>query len=362
MEDYKEKPNELGALLHNREVNHLGFVPLRRQHPPGENVRGASFRQSTAASKEAGRRPKKPPGTRRHRGILRKLLRSIISHSSDWIQEQFQIRALRKKMANAQSFTKWEKAARKLDTLTDAMLWVVEPDGHYDHRLVRDQLMTLRALRRENGTLEIAHVLRAGLHRNLGGIAHPALYQVAATGTKSMIRDYINEVVDILLYLSCNPFEEFPSVRKLVFLRETLHAFGRTALVLSGGATMAMYHLGVAKALSENALLPHIISGSSGGSIVAALVGVASDDELPRMFRPENLRLDPFGKPSDGGFKALKRRATRLWKRGVLFDVEVLQRCMRENIGDLTFLEAYWKTNRVLNITVTSTLDHDESS
>jgi len=42
--------------------------------------------------------------------------------------------------------------------------------------------------------------------------------------------------------------------------------------MLSGGASMAVYHLGVIKALYEQDLLPRIISGSSAGSIVAAII------------------------------------------------------------------------------------------
>ncbi len=53
-------------------------------------------------------------------------------------------------------------------------------------------------------------------------------------------------------------------MRKLVFFRETRHAFGRTALLLSGGASMTMHHLGVVRALYEDGLLPRVISGSSG--------------------------------------------------------------------------------------------------
>lgn len=36
-------------------------------------------------------------------------------------------------------------------------------------------------------------------------------------------------------------------------------------------------------------------------------------------------------------------------------DVTKLQECLRDNIGDVTFKEAYEKTKRILNITVAST-------
>lgn len=39
---------------------------------------------------------------------------------------------------------------------------------------------------------------------------------------------------------------------------------------------------------------------------------------------------------------------------GFVFDPEVIKRAMRHNLGDMTFLEAYMKTRKVLNITVSS--------
>lgn len=39
---------------------------------------------------------------------------------------------------------------------------------------------------------------------------------------------------------------------------------------------------------------------------------------------------------------------------GYLFDIEVLQGCCRSNIGDMTFQEAFNRTRRILNITVSS--------
>jgi TAG lipase/steryl ester hydrolase/phospholipase A2/LPA acyltransferase len=72
---------------------------------------------------------------------------------------------------------------------------------------------------------------------------------------------------------------------KLSFFRETRHAFGRTALLLSGGGGLGSFHLGVIKALFEHRMLPRVLAGSSVGSIVAGLVATRTDDELREMFR-----------------------------------------------------------------------------
>jgi hypothetical protein len=45
----------------------------------------------------------------------------------------------------------------------------------------------------------------------------------------------------------------------------------------------------------------------------------------------------------------------RLLRKGYLFDVGVLEECIRANVGDLTFEEAYARSKRILNITVATT-------
>ncbi|RHY54491.1 hypothetical protein DYB30_011984, partial [Aphanomyces astaci] len=67
---------------------------------------------------------------------------------------------------------------------------------------------------------------------------------------------------------------------KLAFFSETRHAFGRSALMLSGGGGLGLYHTGIVKTLVEEGLLPTVLSGSSAGSIVAGCVGVRTDEEL----------------------------------------------------------------------------------
>lgn len=50
------------------------------------------------------------------------------------------------------------------------------------------------------------------------------------------------------------------------------HAVGRSALLLSGGAILGMYHIGVVQALIEADCMPKIIAGSSAGSIIASIL------------------------------------------------------------------------------------------
>jgi predicted acylesterase/phospholipase RssA len=64
-------------------------------------------------------------------------------------------------------------------------------------------------------------------------------------------------------------------------LNDSRQSFGQTALVLQGGSTFGLVHLGVAKCLFQQNLLPRIICGNSVGALIAALVCTRTDDELP---------------------------------------------------------------------------------
>jgi uncharacterized membrane protein len=73
------------------------------------------------------------------------------------------------------------------------------------------------------------------------------------------------------------------------FLKRARAAYGRTALCLSGGAMMGNYHFGAVRALLETGLLPHIISGTSAGSVIGAMLCTRTDEELLKELKPEIL-------------------------------------------------------------------------
>ena len=120
--------------------------------------------------------------------------------------------------------------------------------------------------------------------------------------------------------------EEYLSIeQRLNFFSECRHALGKSALLLSGGASLGMYHLGVMKALHEQGLLPRIIFGSSAGAIVAAFVCTRTEEELTELFRGGDplssaIKLDFFDPVG-----SLERKLRRVIRTGHLMDVEKLQ-------------------------------------
>jgi TAG lipase/lysophosphatidylethanolamine acyltransferase len=74
------------------------------------------------------------------------------------------------------------------------------------------------------------------------------------------------------------------------------------------------------------------------------------------IFESGGIDLKAFSTKTSKG--NISRKIARFMKHGYLLDVKVLEDCVKSNLGDITFEEAYKKTKRVLNITVLSSKKH----
>jgi hypothetical protein len=73
-------------------------------------------------------------------------------------------------------------------------------------------------------------------------------------------------------------------------------------------------HFGVVKAFLDEGLLPRVVTGTSAGGLIAALVGTRTDDELKRLIVPELAnRITACEDPFSVWFK-------RFWTTGARFD------------------------------------------
>ena len=250
---------------------------------------------------------------------------------------------------------------------------------YYDYRLIHERLQSIIIAREEGDILQLVNLLRSGLVRNLGNISAPRLFNRAFAGTKLLIEDYITQVAQAIADVTKLPtspgadgigtIQGFNSQAKLDLLHDTRQAFGRSTLVLQGGAIFGLCHLGVVKALFSRGLLPRIVTGTATGALIAALVGIHTEDELPSFLNGDSIDLsafagkkfvvhDPYATPQSMNgwlFDTITRRIRRFFREGYFLDVTVLEECVRANVGDLTFEEAYNRTKRVLNITVATT-------
>ena len=262
------------------------------------------------------------------------------------------LKACLEAMHSAEEYVAWSDAAKEYDRLSGTEEWKEEDASpHYDYKMIRLRFNELRTARERGDVNQLAFYINEGLHGNLGRIANPVLYEYSYFGTKKLITDYLTEVCASLRWIAETELPHFPLVQKLEFFERTQQAFGQSALMLSGGAALGLFHLGVLKSMWESDLLPNIISGSSAGSIMASVVATHTDEELKIMLDPEYIFVEAF-----------RMTGWRSTLRGKgLLDPAQLELALERNVKDLTFEEAYKRTGRRINITVSPADPHQES-
>ncbi|MCB9762615.1 MAG: DUF3336 domain-containing protein [Alphaproteobacteria bacterium] len=255
--------------------------------------------------------------------------------------------ALRDALQQAETYPDWLEAAREVDRATGAAAWRDEDASpHYHHELIREQLDRMTRLREDGDTEALIALLHRGLNRNLGDLRSPALYRPALTGTKRLIERYLAETERTLEHLCDAALPGYPDAVKLALFQAAARVYGRSALMLSGGATLGFYHLGVVKALWSQGLLPTVISGASTGAMVAGGICARTEDENRTLFaNPEAMRLD--GLALAGPRRILQDRAA--------LRPEQLAEVLEHNIGPYSFGEAHARSGRVLNVSVSPT-------
>lgn len=267
--------------------------------------------------------------------------------------------ALKRRLQLAQSYEEWERYAYELDSILGNDLWRQNPSSNkYDYRLISTRLKQLVEAKDNDNVPLLLSQLRSGLLRNLGSVGSSALYNRSYSGTKLLIEDYISEVIQCLEYLASQPASPGTDggfathQQKLDFFHDIRQSFGRSALVLHGGSLFGLVHIGVVKGLYLQGLLPRIISGVTVGALIAALVCSFADDELLLVLDSIASMLPKSfdNSQSDVKFSSIVERVI---SSAYPPELIVLASYVKEQLGDMTFEEAYIKTDRVLNITVT---------
>ncbi|THV55981.1 hypothetical protein BGAL_0001g00430 [Botrytis galanthina] len=271
-------------------------------------------------------------------------------------EERIQILNLR--MKNAETLEVWRSSAKELDILEDNEAWKLDSlSTDFDAALIEARTKQMDTARIDCDIKKMLTLVRTTLSRDLGGMGNIRLYKHSHVGTKVLIERYIESTLDTIRALVENSKYALPVgletkdiLEQVVYARQ---AFGRSALLLSGGATFGMNHVGVLKALFEARLLPRIISGASAGSIVCAVLCARTDEEIPDV-----LKEFPHGDlavfEENGNEDGVLDRIRRLLTEGAWIDIKHLTRVMRELLGDMTFQEAYNRSRRILNICVSS--------
>ncbi len=264
------------------------------------------------------------------------------------------IRNARKSLRQASSYAQWREAAQTYDELAGHQRWkAMDQSTQYDYRAIRTRVERLRELMASGDHHALLFDLNEGIHGNMGGMGHQELYHRARFGTKQLIVEYVDAIVDALDVIADPDLDDISHVEKLDFFRRAHHCFGQSALMMSGSGMLLYFHIGVVKALWEQRLLPAVLSGSSGGSLVGSIVATHTDVELARIFDPAYLvhKADPDQAPPS----ILQRL------RKPMLEVREIKALIARLVPEMTFQEAYDKTGRHLNISISPAEAHQTS-
>ena len=300
-----------------------------------------------------------------------------------WVYEHFytwrgERQTLRKNMRETSNYTDWVSAAKELDAYLGRKTWREENKfAYYDSGTVKrvyEQMKKLRiqAEKSESGQTdvdadrivdELRQLIEASVKNNFVGVENPRLYSQTYYGTKNLVQNFIDERKMIIrghegmIHFTNLWFLEEKSLKflsrtkwltrekKRSMFKHITANYGRTALCLSGGASFAYYHFGVTRALLDADLLPDVITGTSGGALIAGLVATRTNEELDQLLVPA------LAERINACSESIMTWFPRWWKTGARFDsVDWAKRCSWWTRGSMTFREAYERTGRILNV------------
>ncbi|PHH60697.1 hypothetical protein CDD81_1349 [Ophiocordyceps australis] len=263
---------------------------------------------------------------------------------------------LRRNMRQTSNYQDWVLAARKLDRFLGREQWREEDDfAYYDCKTVKRVWEQLRQSRsraeaeegvQANGRAigEVRDLVEACVKNNFVGVENSRLYSQTYYGTKNLVQNFTDEVMKSLEFLLKT--KQLNMEEKRLLFKHVNTNFGRTALCLSGGASFAYYHFGVVRALLDQDVLPDVITGTSGGALIAALVATRTNEELKQLIVPAlATRINACS-------ESIRVWFPRWWRTGARFDsVDWAARCSWWTRGSMTFREAFERTGRILNVT-----------
>ncbi|KAF4757196.1 hypothetical protein FOZ63_003522, partial [Perkinsus olseni] len=258
-------------------------------------------------------------------------------------------------MPDASDYETYKKAARELDqSVSWIEKWKDTDDGvGYSSLCIKSHGEELRSAKSLEHKLAL---LRQILVTGFAGIGTDEyLFSKSFLGTKECITEFYELVADTIdeltAHLKTEDSKKNDSIEKHLyseFLNDIMLTFGQPALCLSGGGMMALMHFGIVETMIEQGCLPKVICGTSGGSVVAAYLCTHTDEELPSIVKPEVVQ--PKWTPCNDSWWTCIRR---FFRTGYMFDPTPWHDLLAEWLGDrdITFLEAFQRTNRVLVLT-----------
>lgn len=258
--------------------------------------------------------------------------------------QAYRIKKLKSQLEKSESYEEWKMLALKIDEESGAQEWKYDNcSPYFDAEIIAHRLSLLKRYRFQKRTHDLMYLLREGLTYDIANIAHPMLFTATYVGTKKIIEDYVEEVSESLAFVASAACQCLSLSEKIDFFQHCKKAYGQPALMFSGGATLGLFHTGVCKALLEQDLMPKVLSGSSAGAIMTAMLGTSKPSEISGLLHGENFFSEAFH---------FRKISEILKNNGGLADVKYLKNFLIENLGNITFAEAFKESGLHINVAV----------
>jgi hypothetical protein len=224
-------------------------------------------------------------------------------------------RILLDQLSSANSYCEWRDVATQLDELKGLNIWrSIDVSSLYDSSTVAKRISGTVDMLNSGDAFNLMFRLRGGLARDQFGVQHSGLFSRAMAGTKHIVERYHEAVASALCFI-CDTNDAdvkilIPQLLQLLVFNDRFPRMPSwrssmrpdtpmgerpccksqlvcdaaclvitllllpSLLRLSGGGYLGYYHMGVVKALWTQVMLPRVISGSSAGSIMTAIIGL----------------------------------------------------------------------------------------
>jgi TAG lipase / steryl ester hydrolase / phospholipase A2 / LPA acyltransferase len=204
----------------------------------------------------------------------------IDNDATRWTKRVRKLYELSKSIDKQVSYESWVDVAKELDQIEQLDIWKdSEQSVEYDFEFLKSHLGQIRRLLdNDNHPIDVEALIsavRPAMMRSFCNIDTPTLFEGCRYGTKTLITNYRRTVEEALQIICDAP--NISIAAKIAFFTSSRSSVGNTALCLSGGGSLAMYHMGILRELITRGILPRHISGTSGGSIVAGVAAVCSE-------------------------------------------------------------------------------------
>ena len=279
---------------------------------------------------------------------------------------------------NCKSYGEFEKIGNDLDNISSSIQkWKNTSVGcdDFDYELLELQLKTMKEIKKENNINKLMQAISHVFRRTFCSLHNSNLYNTYCyIGTKNIIENYyhcLTQCVELIANINTNKkkqnkkhnnnnnnnnnhhYNHNVSIQdRIEYFYRCKRSLGRTALCLSGGGSLSMAHCGVIRVLIENDCLPKVISGTSGGAILAGYLAVLTHDEVKN-------NLDEhfsYKIANQYGTRFLPTFFEQLFgayrDRVLMPDSAYFINSIKKYVGNFTFQEAWIKTGRHVNISV----------